>query len=131
MRLLRKTEIPDSATRGPGPLARAVAACLLCLPALFAGGCSDDAPPGQDADAVQGKTPVVRPEDVFVCGPGGASVLAPDYRREMTSDLEAEAREHPPGAGTVPSVDPAAAPPREPGNNDAAGFPEACPVGRH
>ena len=131
MRLLRKNETPGSAPRGPGLWARVVAACLLCLPALLAGGCSDDAPPGRDADAVQGKTPVVRPEDVFVCGPGGASVLAPDYRREMASDLEAEAREQPPGAGTVPSVDPAAAPPREPQHNDATGFPEACPVGRH
>ena len=90
MRLLRKSEIPGNPSRGPSLLTRVVAACLLCLPALFAGGCSDDAPPGQDADAVQGKTPVVRPEDVFVCGPGGASVLAPDYRREMASDLEAE-----------------------------------------
>lgn len=42
------------------------------------GGCSDDAPP-RDDHAVTGKTPVVRPEDLYNQATGTA-VLAPDYR---------------------------------------------------
>jgi len=84
---------------------RAVARLLiLLLVAVFVAGCSDDAP-SEDANSVQGKTPVVRPEDVHTRG-GGASVLAPDYRQEMTADMDAAARRQPLRAGTVPAVAP-------------------------
>ena len=69
-------------------------AVVLGLAALFLAaalaGCSDDAPP-ETPDAVTGKTPVVRPEDVHVRGTGGAAVLAPDYRQGLTADLPADA----------------------------------------
>lgn len=64
---------------GRGGFRRLLPLGLAAVLALF--GCSDDPPP--PADAVAGKTPVVRPEDVHGQAPAGATVLAPDYRREF------------------------------------------------
>lgn len=61
--------------------------CLLVLALVVAAGCSEDAPPGDNA-SLKGKTPVVRPEDVQARGGGGAVALAPDYRQGMTVTLD-------------------------------------------
>jgi len=62
-------------------------ALVLGLLLGLCGGCGEDAPPDQKtADAVKGKTPVVRP-DVTGRGEGGSAVLAPDYRRGLTPEL--------------------------------------------
>jgi L,D-peptidoglycan transpeptidase YkuD (ErfK/YbiS/YcfS/YnhG family) len=85
-------------------------AVVLGLAALFLAaalaGCSDDAPP-ETPDAVTGKTPVVRPEDVNVRGTGGAAVLAPDYRQGLTADLPAEAEKKPSRPAAVAAAGPA------------------------
>ncbi|EHJ46430.1 hypothetical protein DFW101_0413 [Solidesulfovibrio carbinoliphilus subsp. oakridgensis] len=81
---------PRASRRGQA-VALGLAALFLFL--LLAG-CSDDAPP-ESPDAVTGKTPVVRPEDVHVRGTGGAAVLAPDYRQGLAADLPAEAEKKP------------------------------------
>ncbi|WP_300159393.1 hypothetical protein [Solidesulfovibrio sp.] len=86
---------------------KAAAAGLFLVAALLAGlwGCSDDAPPS-DKETVTGKTPVVRPEDVHRRGPGGAAVLAPDYRQSLAADLEAppKGKAAPPAAGAEPGA---------------------------
>uniref|UniRef100_I2Q2F2 Uncharacterized protein n=1 Tax=Desulfovibrio sp. U5L TaxID=596152 RepID=I2Q2F2_9BACT len=86
-------------------------AVALGLAALFLffllAGCSDDAPP-ESPDAVTGKTPVVRPEDVHVRGAGGAAVLAPDYRQGLTADLPAGAEKKPSRPAAVAAAGPAA-----------------------
>lgn len=66
-------------------LRRVAAAALVCLVLT---GCSDE-PAGDSGQSVTGKTPVVRPEDVY--GPSGnrAAVLSPDYRQGMTPVLAA------------------------------------------
>ncbi|OLN28624.1 hypothetical protein DVDV_1499 [Desulfovibrio sp. DV] len=69
------------------------AAGLVCL-ALA--GCSDE-PARDGGQGVTGKTPVVRPEDVYGPSGGRAAVLAPDYRQGMTPGL---------AAGTVPAAGP-------------------------
>ncbi len=88
----------------------------------FLVGCSDDAPP-KGPEAVTGKTPVVRPEDVHVRGPGGAAVLAPDYRQGLTADLPAAGDPSPARGGTVPAAGPT--PPRPVAGQAAPG-----PAGR-
>lgn len=62
-------------------------ALVLGLIGGFGAGCSDSPSSQAEGDqAVQGKTPVVRPEDVSGKGEGSA-VLAPDYRRAMEPEL--------------------------------------------
>ncbi len=80
-------------------IAGILAACLLAG-ALVLPGCSD-APENDVSDAVKGKTPVVRPEDVHGRG-GGAAVLAPDYRQALAADLDATANSPDPAAKTAP-----------------------------
>ncbi|MFU2207059.1 hypothetical protein [Solidesulfovibrio sp. C21] len=89
---------------GRGGAFRAAALVLALVLAWGVAGCSDGAP-SDDASSVRGKTPVVRPEDVHTRG-GGASVLAPDYRQEMTADMDAAARRQPLRAGSVPAMAP-------------------------
>ncbi|UJX41016.1 hypothetical protein K9F62_20420 [Desulfovibrio sp. JY] len=106
----------------PGACRAAACLLVLLLVAVFVAGCSDDAP-SEDAHSVQGKTPVVRPEDVHTRG-GGASVLAPDYRQEMTADMDAAARRQPLRAGTVPAV----APPRQGAPANPPASPRSSPT---
>ncbi len=91
------------------PARRLVGLVLIGILAVGLAGCSDDAPPREPNDAVQGKTPVVRPEDVHRKDSGGAAVLAPDYRRDLAAGMaEEEALDQ---AAPVPAK-PAAASPR-------------------
>ncbi|KHK02753.1 hypothetical protein NY78_1703 [Desulfovibrio sp. TomC] len=72
-------------------------------------GCSDE-PAGDDGGRVTGKTPVVRPEDVYGPNGGRAAVLSPDYRQDMTPG---------PAAGSVAAVGPG------PSGRETAGEPAA------
>ena len=63
---------------------------LAILWALSIVGCANDTDPDAD-DAIKGKTPVLRPEDVHGQGTGGAAILSPDYRQGLTADLDAVA----------------------------------------
>ncbi|WP_428568183.1 MAG: hypothetical protein ACP59X_09020 [Solidesulfovibrio sp. DCME] len=70
-------------------------------------GCSED-PPAGDRETLTGKTPVVRPEDVHGRGAGGAAVLAPDYRQDLSASLEAGPAGGANRAAGPPLSDPAA-----------------------
>lgn len=76
---------PCLSHRGRGGRAAWLAVLVCCLAVGLLWGCSDDAPP-QQADAVTGKTPVIRPEDAKERGGSGSAVLAPDYRRDMVPE---------------------------------------------
>jgi L,D-peptidoglycan transpeptidase YkuD (ErfK/YbiS/YcfS/YnhG family) len=68
------------------------------------GGCSDDGPPASE-DTVQGKTPVVQPEDAQGRGKGGAAVLAPDYRRDLVPEAVDDGSPGRAPAATEPGAD--------------------------
>ncbi len=62
-------------------------AVLLLLALVALAGCADD-PPQSDADAVSGKTPVVWPGDGQARSSERADVLAPDYRKRLSTALD-------------------------------------------
>lgn len=86
------------------------AGLVLGLALVLVGGCGDDAPSEHKAaGSVNGKTPVVRPEDVNAKGAKGSAVLAPDYRRGLNAELareeasQASPRRSPRSPETVPA----------------------------
>jgi len=111
---------------------RVWAALLVGAVLVLGGGCSDDTPPEHKAaNAVNGKTPVVRPEDVNARGADGSAVLAPDYRRELNSALvrEEASQAAAPRSPRSPQTPPAVATPAKAATCPAASSAPAAATG--